>query len=255
MNEANKNLKVVILAAGRGERLNSEEAQIPKHMREVLGKPLLYYVLKSVDFVDKKDIILIVKYLKEIIMDSFPEYTFLTQGEHLGYGTGAAVRYTEQIIGENTKDILVLSGDMPLVTKETILNIINEHKNNKNDCTILSCEVNEIMALGRIVRDKNKNFCGIIENRDCNEEQRQNIKEYNTNVMIFNSKKYFEQAANLTNNNKSNEYYLTDVPGLFLEKGYKVGVYKSKNANEIHGVNSIEELKLVESILTSNSTK
>ena len=84
MSENIKNLKVIILAAGKGKRLNSEDAQIPKAMRKANGKPLLEYVLKSVDFIEnKKDIIIIVGYLKETIMGSFPEYTFAVQNEQL----------------------------------------------------------------------------------------------------------------------------------------------------------------------------
>ena len=256
MNENQIPLKVVILAAGRGERLNSDKAQIPKHMREVAGKPLLYYILKAVDFIENKnDIIIIVGYLKEKIINTFPEYAFVIQGEHLGYGTGAAVRYAEETIGDYSGDILVLLGDTPLITQESILNMYNEHKKNNNDCTLLSCEIDETLSIGRIVRDENGKFCGIVENRDCSDEQRAKIKEYNASVMLFNSKKFFEQAACLNNNNNSNEYYLTDVPGLFLKNNYKVGVFKSANANEIHGVNSMEELALVESILLSTSTK
>jgi len=251
-------LKVVILAAGKGTRLNSEEVQIPKHMRKVAGKPILEYILKAVDFIEnKKDIILVVGFMKKIIMDAFPdEYTFVIQDDtnSLGYGTGAAVRYTQNIIGEFSGDILVLMGDSPLISKETLLNLYQEHKNKNNDCTNLSVEVNETLELGRIIRDKNNNFLEIIENKDALEEQRK-IKEYNTGNAIFNSKKLFEQLANLKTNNKNGEYYLTDIPKLFMENNYKVGVYKSDKKQEIYAVNSTEELELVENILASNSTK
>jgi len=246
----------VILAAGRGTRLNSGEVLIPKPLRKVSGNPILHYVLKSVDFIDKKDIIIVVGFMKEMIIEAFPEYTFAIQDDNnsLGYGTGAAVRYTEKTIGEYDGDILVLLGDMPLITQKTLLNLYNEHKIKNNDCTNLSCEINETLALGRIIRDNNGNFREIIENRDCTDEQRK-IIEYNTGNAIFNSKKLFEQLSNLKNNNKSNEYYLTDIPKIFFDNNYKVGVYKSETANEIHGANSIEEINLIENILNVNSTK
>jgi bifunctional UDP-N-acetylglucosamine pyrophosphorylase/glucosamine-1-phosphate N-acetyltransferase/UDP-N-acetylglucosamine pyrophosphorylase len=250
-----KNVKAVILAAGRGTRLHSEEAQIPKHMRKAAGKPLLHYVLKSIDFIeDKKDIILIVGYLKEAIIEAFPEYRFVEQDIEKGYGTGAAVRSAEEAIGEFSGDIFILFGDAPLVTKNTLINMRNEHTASKNDCTILSCEIDEVMMLGRIMRDDSGNFVEIVENKDCTDEQR-NIKEYNASVMLVDSKKLFEQLKNLRNNNKSGEYYLTDVPKLFLNNNYKVGVYKSVNKNEIYGADSIEDLNRIESILTANSAK
>ena len=248
------NLKTIILAAGKGKRLNSEESQIPKSMREVAGTPILNYVLNSVDFINKKDIIIVVGFMKEMITEAFPEYNFVIQGEHYGYGTGAAVRYAEQAIGDFSGDILVLMGDMPLITQKTLLNLYEEHKNKNNDCTNLSCKINEILALGRIIRDKNGEFCEIVENKDCTDEQRK-ITEYNTGNAIFDSKKLFEQLANLKNNNKSGEYYLTDIPKLFRENNYRVGAYKSENAIEIHGANSIEEIEIIENILRERSAK
>jgi len=250
-----KPLKAVILAAGRGTRLQSEEAQIPKHMREVMGKPVLHYVLQSVNFIeDKKDIIIVVGYMKEMITKAFPEYSFVEQNLEKDYGTGAAVRCTEEAVGNFSGDICVLLGDAPLITQETLLNMRYEHLLNQNDCTILSCEINEVLGLGRIVRDRGGHFYEIVENKDATEEQKQ-IKEYNASVMLFDSKKLFEQLKNLKNDNKKREYYLTDVPKLFLANNYKVGVYKSKNEAEIYGADSIEDLNRIENILKRNSAK
>jgi len=257
VNTEPKNLKVVILAAGEGTRFNSEDAKMPKAMRLAAGKPMLHYVLQSVDFVkNKKDIIIVVGYLKETIMEAFPEHTFVIQqiDRSLGYGTGYAVKCTEREVGDEAEDILVLMGDMPLVRKETLLNLYREHKEKNNECTNLSVEIDENLALGRIVRASDGSFLEIVENRDCTIEQRK-IIEYNTGNAIFNSKKLFEQLANLKNNNKSGEYYLTDIPKLFLEQGYRVGVHKSKNETEIFGANSMEELRVIEKILRDNSTK
>jgi bifunctional UDP-N-acetylglucosamine pyrophosphorylase/glucosamine-1-phosphate N-acetyltransferase len=96
---------------------------------------------------------------------------------------------------------------------------------------------------------------GIVENRNATEKQKQSRKEYNTGNALFNSKKLFEQLENLKPNEKNGEYYLTDIPELFIKKGYKVGVCKTKNPDEIHGANSIEELEFIEKIIASNSTK
>lgn len=255
MNSEIKNLKVIILAAGKGTRFNSEEEQIPKQMRMIAGKPILEYVLKSVDFISKKDITIIVGFMKEMIMSAFSEYTFVTQETMYGYGTGAAVRYAKDSIGNHEGDILVLMGDMPLISRKTLSDLYAEHKKNGNDCTNLSCEINEVLKLGRIVRDENNNYLGIVENRDATEQQKENIKEYNTGNAIFNSKKLFEQLEILKPNEKNGEYYLTDIPKLFMENNYKVGVCKTQNPEEIHGANSMEELKLIEKILKANSTK
>ncbi|MCL2815511.1 MAG: NTP transferase domain-containing protein [Oscillospiraceae bacterium] len=255
MDSGIKNLKVIILAAGKGKRFNSEEAQIPKQMRMAAGKPLLEYVLKSVDFIPKKDITIIVGFMKEMITSAFSEYTFVTQETMYGYGTGAAVRYAKESIGNYEGDILVLMSDMPLISQKTLLSLYSYHKENENDCTNLSCEINEVLELGRIVRDENENYLGIVENKDATQQQRENIKEYNTGNAIFDSKKLFEQLELLKPNEKNGEYYLTDVPKLFIENDYRVGVYKTQNSEEIHGANSMEELLTIEKIIEANSTK
>ena len=249
-----ENLKVVILAAGKGTRLSSEQIQIPKHLREIAGKPILGYILETLNFMEnKKDIVIVVGYLKEMIMDSFPEYMFAIQGE-TGYGTGYAVKCAKNAIGDYTGNIMVLLGDMPLITTETINNFINSHNENKNQCTILSCNMDKGMTFGRIIRDENNIFVQIIENRDCPPELKY-ICEYNTGIMIFDSKKLFEQLDNLKNNNSKEEYYLTDVPKLFLENNYKVGVYNTDNKNEFYGADSMKDLKNIENIIKPNSTK
>ena len=248
-----KNLKVVILAAGQGKRLQSEQAQIPKAMRKANGNPLLHYVLKSADFIeDKKDIIIVVGFLKEMIMQAFPEYMFAIQEERKG--TGHAVKITKELLKDYTGNILILLGDMPLIQRETVEKLIETHEKNGNKCTVLSCNMDEVLSFGRIIRDENNNFVEILENKDCPPELK-NIKEYNTGVMIFDSVKLFEQLENLQNNNNSGEYYLTDVPKLFNENYYKVGVYATDNQNEFYGVSSEEDLKFIENILKYNSAK
>ena len=245
-------MKAIILAAGKGKRINSEEENIPKHLRKVAGKPLLQYVLDAVNFIGKEDIIIVVGFLKEKIMDAFPGYNFAVQDEILG--TGHAVKCAKSKVGDYKGDVLVLLGDTPLLEKSSLEKLTQYHQENKNHCTILSCQAEKHMPLGRIVRDEKdcEKFCAIVEEKDCTPEQK-NIREYNTGVMLFDSEKLFEELENLKNNNKSSEYYLTDVPMLFIEKNYKIGVYKSENSNDIHGVNTVEDLQAAEKILAEKS--
>lgn len=241
-------MKAIILAGGPGKRLQSEVAQIPKHLRKVAGKPVLQYVLNAVDFLDKKDIVIVVGFLKEMIMDTFSEYNFAIQDNPLG--TGHAVKCAKDKLEGYKGDVLILLGDAPLIEQSTIKNLMQYHQKNKNHCTILSCYIDEHMPLGRIIRDDkdSEKFLEIIEEKDCTPAQK-NIREYNTGVMICDSEKLFEELDNLKNNNNSREYYLTDVPKLFFEKNYKTGVYKSSNREEIYGVNTVEDLQAVEKIL------
>lgn len=248
-------MRAIILAAGKGKRLQSEEALIPKHLREVNGKPILQYVLDAVDFVEQENIVIVVGFMKETIMQHklFTDYNFAVQGDD-GYGTGYAVKSAIKYIENYNGNIITILGDTPLINKNTLKEMYQFHKTNNIDCTILSCVTNDEMPLGRIIKDSEGKFCGIIEDKDCTFEQKK-IYEYNTGVMISKAKKLAEELNNLTSNNKQNEYYLTDIPKLFLQKDYNVKVYASRNKNEILGINTLEELELVENIAKVNSTK
>jgi UDP-N-acetylglucosamine diphosphorylase/glucosamine-1-phosphate N-acetyltransferase len=242
-------MKAIVLAAGPGKRLQSETAQIPKHMRKVAGKPILQYVLNAINFINKEDIIIVVGFMKEMIIEAFSEYSFTIQEELLG--TGHAVKYAKDKLERYKGNVLILYGDMPLIEQSTLKNFIEYHQTSKNQCTILSCYIDEYMPLGRIIRDDkdSEKFLGIVEEKDCSAEQK-NIREYNTGVMIADSEKLFEELENLKNNNNNKEYYLTDIPKLFSEKNYNTGVYKSKNKHEIYGANTIGDLQAIEKILS-----
>ncbi|MHC1694498.1 MAG: NTP transferase domain-containing protein [Eubacteriales bacterium] len=241
-------MKAIILAAGKGKRLGSEEAMLPKVMRRANNKPLLEYVLNSVDFLEKADIILVVGYMMNKITSAFPEYPFCVQDEQKG--TGHAVKCAEELLKDYSGNVMVLCGDAPLTKKSTLKKLMDFHESCGNDCTILSSHVDKELKLGRIVRDMSGAFIGIVENQDCDSEQIK-ITEYNTAIYIFDSKKLFASLNELRCDNKQNEYYLTDVPKIFMNKSYKVGVLPEADEYELMGANTIEDLLEIERILMS----
>ena len=242
-------MKAIILAAGKGTRLNSDKADLPKAMREVLSKPLIEYVFDTLSFIDKKDIHVIVKYKKEKIIERYPDLHYIEQGDD-GYGTGYAVECAKEFFKDYDGELVVICGDTPLITKETIQNMIKLHREEKNACTILSCLGEKRLALGRMIRDENGKLLSITEAKDCTPEQFENVCEYNAATYIFNSREMFEALSKVQNSKVTNEKYLTDVPSILLAEGKNVNAYVSENSNEILGVNSIEDLKLVEQVLS-----
>lgn len=241
-------MKAIILAAGKGKRLGSEEAMLPKVMRSANGKPLLRYVLDAVDFLERQDIILVVGYMMDRITGVFPEYPYCVQYEQKG--TGHAVMCAGELLSDYDGKVVVLCGDAPLIKKDTLKRLSDFHSANGYDCTILSCKVNKELKLGRITRNSDGSFSGIVENQDCSAQQKK-ITEYNTGIYIFDSKKLFESLDELGCDNNQNEYYLTDVPGIFMKKAYKVGVLPEADENELMGANTIEDLNEIERILRS----
>ena len=241
-------MKAIILAAGKGKRLHSEQFSAPKVLREANGKPLLRYVVNNLSFIpDKKDIVIVAGYKKEMVFDAFQDgYTFAVQDEQLG--TGHAVNCAREALKDYDGPVLVCYGDMPIFKKETYENLVKVHKEAGNDCTILTGVSNRGLAYGRIIRDENSNFQCVVEDKDCNPEQKK-INELNVGIYVFDSKKLFSCLGELKNSNAQGEYYLTDVPAIMMSKGYKIGTYTTHDDTEILGVNTPEELALCESLL------
>ncbi len=241
-------MKAIILAAGKGKRLLSEKFNAPKVLREANGKPLLRYVVENLDFIDdKKDIVIVAGYKKEMVFEAFADgYTFAVQDEQLG--TGHAVNCAKDVFLNYDGPVLVCYGDMPMFKKETYEKLIEVHNEAKNDCTILTGVSDKGLAYGRIIRDQNGEFKGVVEDKDCTPEQKK-INELNVGIYVFDSGKLFDSLKYLKSNNAQGEYYLTDVPYIMMEKGNKIGTYTTHDDTEIIGVNTPEDLAFCEELL------
>jgi UDP-N-acetylglucosamine diphosphorylase/glucosamine-1-phosphate N-acetyltransferase len=240
------NIKAVVLGAGKGTRISSDEAGLPKVMRMAGDKPLLSYVLDNLGFIDKKDIILVVGFMKETITGAFPDYPFAVQDKQLG--TGHAVAAAGSLLNGYDGDVLVCYGDMPLIRKNTYQALIDQHRSENNECTILAGRLDEKVPYGRIVRDAAGAFLKIAEQKDCT-EQEDKIREYNSGVYVFECRSLLSALKNLNNQNAQGEYYITDVPGILKDRGKKVGICTKMRAEELIGVNTKEQLEQVTKLL------
>ncbi|PKM73921.1 MAG: UDP-N-acetylglucosamine diphosphorylase [Firmicutes bacterium HGW-Firmicutes-16] len=240
------NLKAVILAAGKGTRLQTEGNSLPKVMRIAAGKPLLAHVLSALDFIPNKDCIIVVGYQKESVIDAFSEYTFAEQKEQLGTGHAVMAAFL-QLEGYNGQ-LIVCCGDMPLLKRETYRALIDAHNASDNVCTILSGTSELNLPYGRILRDCNGEFCGMVEDKDATPEQK-NIKELNSGVYVFDAAALRSVLTELRSDNSQGEYYLTDAPLLLKQREHKVGVCFRELGYEIIGVNTPEQLRQTEEIL------
>jgi len=241
-------LKAVVLAAGKGTRLHTDEIDAPKVMRKACGKPLLWYVLDAISFIKKSDIILVVGYKKENVIDSFNEYKFAIQTEQLG--TGHAVLAASGELKDFTGSLLVCYGDMPAIRREVYEDLLNLHFKEGNDCTILTGASTLRMSFGRVERDENGSFLRIVEEKDCTPEQLE-IKELNTGVYVFDTTKLLNALKEIKNDNSQGEYYITDVPAIMRSKQAKIGILNRNLGDDIIGVNTKEQLELVELILSN----
>ncbi len=241
-------MKTIILAGGKGKRLMSENHEMPKAMREVNNRPMIDYVIENTSFSD--EIILVVGYKKETIIEHTKrKYTYVYQKDQLGTGHAALCAYSA--LNNYKGPILLTFGDMPLFTKATYQKMFEIHGKEHADCTILTATVDSDAPLpkyGRIVRDSHGDVIKVVEDKDCNDEEKM-IRELNVGVMVCDSEKLFACLKEVGNSNKQHEYYLTEVPEIMKKNNYLVTTYQLFGSDEIYGANTIDELAFVEKVL------
>jgi bifunctional UDP-N-acetylglucosamine pyrophosphorylase / glucosamine-1-phosphate N-acetyltransferase len=167
---------------------------------------------------------------------------FVWQKEQLG--TGDAVNSAREFLENSDSTLIVLSGDVPMIKKETLISLLGQHNTHRGKgaaCTLLTVKVDKPSGYGRIVRDAEGFFDRIVEQKDASEEELQ-ICEINAGIYCFNTKKLFDALSKVQNNNAQGEYYLTDVPALLRAAGEYVSLYQHADAREVSGINNRVEL-------------
>lgn len=240
------NLKALVLAAGKGTRLQTEGIDLPKVMRLADGKPLLHYVLSSLSFLPPEDIILVVGWKKEAVLAAFPQYPHAVQ-EQLN-GTGGAVQYAAPLLEGFEGHLIVCCGDTPLMSQKTFQALAKTHLEEGNACTMLSARLPEGGSYGRVLREADGSFQRIVEARDCTPEQAA-VTEVNTGTYVFHVPALLSVLSELNQDNAQGELYLTDVPALLKARGLRVGLCDTCSPDEMLGVNTVEQLQQVEDLL------
>lgn len=234
----------IILAAGKGTRMKSD---LPKVLHKVAGISMLEHVFRSVNAIDPEKTVTVVGHKAELVEQVLAGQTdFVRQTEQLG--TGHAVMMAEPVLENLTGQTLVIAGDTPLITGESLKNLIDFHINHKNVATILTAEADNPFGYGRIVRNQHDEVLKIVEQKDASDFEQQ-IKEINTGTYVFDNARLFEALKNINTNNAQGEYYITDVIGIFRENGEKVGAYTLKDFDESLGVNDRVALATAEGIM------
>ena len=231
----------VVLAAGRGSRMQSRDPNHSKVAYPLLEKPLVNYVLDAVKGVHPNQIVVVVGFGGEVTK-SLVEKDADVVWQTVINGTGGAVLQAKPLLENKEGYTLVICGDTPLVTPETIHNVFRIHEKNNNDLTIISMVLENPRGYGRIVREaKTNRVVAIREDRDCNEAERY-INEVNAGTYVFNNKLLFEYLEKITPNNAQHEYYLTDLVAMFVNDNLKVGSYIVEDAQEMFGINDRVQL-------------
>lgn len=230
-------MKSIILAAGKGTRMKSET---PKVLHKIFEKTLLGYVIEEVTktgLVDENYVIVghQSERVEEFVNKEYTNAKTVLQSPQLG--TGHAVSMVLPHISNYEGDVIILCGDTPLITSETLKEFINYHRSQKSDLTVMSAIFENPTNYGRIVRNSDGTLHSIIEEKDANTEQKA-IKEVNAGIYCLNWAKIKSAFGQLKTNNAQGEYYLTDIIKWTNDQSLRVEAHVLKNNDEIFGINS-----------------
>jgi len=240
----------IILAAGKGKRMKSRTAKI---LHPICGKPMLSYVLELVRELKTEKTILVVGTQKEEVIREFRDWDveFIEQEKPLG--TGDAVLKAEKALKDIDSNVIVLAGDTPLLSRNTIETMMELHSDHNVDVTLLSTILEEPSGYGRILRD-GKKVVGIVEEKDTSEAEK-SIKEINAGVYIFNKDKLFRYLKDVKPNNIQKEYYLTDIVRLIQKERGKIEIFRTDDWKETIGINDRWILSFVSKIIEQRIMK
>ncbi|KOE62219.1 bifunctional UDP-N-acetylglucosamine diphosphorylase/glucosamine-1-phosphate N-acetyltransferase GlmU [Aggregatibacter actinomycetemcomitans] len=231
-------LSVVILAAGKGTRMYSD---LPKVLHPIAGKPMVKHVIDTAKQLGARNIHLVYGHGGDLIQQRLAgePVNWVLQTEQLG--TGHAMQQAAPFFADD-ENILMLYGDAPLITKDTLEKLIAAKPD--NGIALLTVVLDNPTGYGRILRE-NGNVVGIVEQKDANVEQL-NIQEVNTGVMVSDGASFKKWLAQLDNNNAQGEYYMTDVIALANRDGCQVAAVQAVDLMEVEGANNRLQLTALE---------
>ena len=233
----------LILAAGKGTRMESE---LPKVLHHCAGKPMVRHVMEAAEGAGSDRIVVIAGYKSEMVHEELrDEVLYAEQTEQLG--TGHAVMCAKEFLTEEG-ETMILCGDTPLVTADTLRTLQRVHREAGNSVTVLSAILEDPTGYGRIIRDEEGHFLRITEHKDCTEEERK-TREINAGMYIFDTVMLRESLDSLTNDNAQGEYYLTDTIELIKKAGGRCDAMPVSDVAEIMGVNTKAQLAEAEKIM------
>lgn len=239
-----KDLRTLILAAGKGTRMKSDLAKV---LHPLWGRPLIQYVLEVAQSVGSLKICVVLGHQSDTVR-KYLDRSIATAVQKRLLGTADAVRSASSFLKGFRGDVLILCGDTPLLTKETVRSLVKKHRTSKAACTFLTACVQDPYGYGRIIRDVVGNVAAIREHKDASDAEKA-IHEINVGVYCFRGPELSETLKKVTLNPKKKEFYLTDIVELLVSKNLKIETVTTGDANEGLGINTREDLAAAGEIL------
>lgn len=236
----------IIMAAGKGTRMKSD---LPKVCHPIGDRPMVCAVVDACRDAGCDRIVVIVGYKQELVREALAGYAgveFVVQEEQLG--TGHAVRCAEPaLVGEPGRDLFVLAGDGPLIRAETLRTLLHRHREAHAAATLATSVIDDPTGYGRIVRNDAGAFERIVEQKNATPEEL-GIREVNPSYYLFKGGELFSALRDVTRNQATGEYYITDVPELLMRRGMRVEVIDAVPPEDVLSINTLEQLAEVDRI-------
>jgi len=242
----------IILAAGKGKRMASE---LPKVLVPACGRPMIHYVIDAVRAAGVERMLLVVGYRADLVrreLDGEPGLEFVVQSEQLG--TGHAVMMCRERLELHEGPVLIVAGDSPMVQATSLRALLAEFVAQRPACLLGTGQKPNPAGLGRVLRNKNGEFQGIVEERDATPDQRA-LTEVNLSTYVFRPDALLSALQQLTANNVQGEYYLTDAPGVLKAAGERIDALCVLKPCEALSINTPEELAVVEAEMKKQVSK
>lgn len=248
----NSNIAVIILAAGLGKRMKSDTAKV---LHEVLGRPMIRYVVETARRIAGRDVIVVVGHQAQEVMDAVSadaEVLFAYQEKQLG--TGHAVLCAFEYIPEYVSEVVILCGDVPMLRAATVQRLIDDHKAAKRDLSLLAVTVDNPKGYGRVLIDENRRLIRIVEDADATPEQKK-IRTINSGIYCVAKKFLTASLRQIKPDNVQGELYLTDIIEIGHREKHAVGVLFGDDGDEVMGINSCTDLLAAEKIMRLRKSK
>jgi len=222
---------------------------LPKVLHEVCGRPMLAYVLDACRAVGIQKLFVVIGYRKDEVIEAFRDYDSVEWIEQCEQkGTGHAVEVCGEALAEHHGNLVVLAGDMPLLRTETLKLLLEKHEEEHSAATLATALLDDPTGYGRIIRDAYGNLQGIVEESDCDEQQR-SIKEINPSYYCFDKDLLFEALGQVRPDNVKGEYYLTDALRILVRSGHRAVAITAVRPEEAMGINSRHQLPQVSKLM------
>jgi len=246
MKKKSESVVIVILAAGKGTRMRSDKAKV---LHAICGRPMILHVVDTAIRVAGKEVVIVIGHqaekVKEVVSRE-ADVLFALQKEQKG--TGHAVKSALPVLPEYSTQVIILSGDVPLIKAATVNELLDLHLNRQNDITVLGVRFENPFGYGRIVVNDHGVVEKIVEETDATDSQKQ-ITIVNSGIYCVRRQFLEISLSQIQSNNNQNEIYLTDIVQVARNQEKKIGLMICRDKNEVQGINTPQDLLDIESIM------